>query len=175
MSFLGRLRPGRVEVPAAVRDRLPDSGERVLAAAAAEHGGWLLGTRDHLHLVLDEETHTLPWERVQRADWDKETSTLRVEQVEAYGHPVTSFSFVVTEPGDLLTMLRERVTASVVLQRRVELGRKRGFSVIGRRPPRGTGEITWAYEFDGGVDPDDPEVMAAAEAALREARESLGL
>ena len=61
------------------------------------------------------------------------------------------------------------------MQRRVDLERKRGLSVIARRPPSRPGEVTWAYELDPGVDPADPAVAAAAEAALREAQESLGL
>jgi len=162
------------DLPPAVR-----SGVRgkVLAAAGSEDGSWLAGTRDLLHCVGPDggSRMVLPWEQVQRADWDADTSTLRVEQVEEFGHPVSSYSFVLDEPGTLLDLVRERVTASVVLQRRTELGRRRGFSVIGRRAPAGGGEVSWAYEFDTGVDPEDPDVRSAAEAALRDARESLGL
>jgi hypothetical protein len=61
------------------------------------------------------------------------------------------------------------------MQRRIDLEKRRGFSIIARRPPSRPGEVTWAYELDSGVDPDDPAVAAAAEAALREAQESLGL
>ena len=164
----------RSELPAVVR-----SGVRgkVLASAESETGVWLVGTRESL-LAVDADgatTMALRWEQVQRADWDVDDSTLRVEQVEDYGRPLAAYSFVLAEPGALLELVRERVTASVVLQRRTELGRKRGFSVFGRRPPAGGGEVTWAYEFDAGVDPTDPRVMAAAEAALRDAQESLGL
>ena len=117
----------------------------------------------------------LPWEQVLRADWDEETETLQVERVEDYGQPMTPYSFVLPQPGSLLALVRERVTASVVLQRRVDLARRRGFTVIGRRAPAGGGEVTWAYEFDRGVDPQDPAVMAVADQALRDAQESLGL
>ncbi|MGH3444367.1 MAG: hypothetical protein ACRDPB_03235, partial [Nocardioidaceae bacterium] len=76
-------------------------------------------------------------------------------------------------PGELLALVRERVTASVVLQRRVRLSGRRGLSVIARRPPAG-GVIAWAYRFDPGVDPDDPQVRAVAEEGLRAAAEELG-
>ena len=150
---------------------------RPLAAAEAEDGAWLVGTRDALQAVDQHgaTTMALRWEQVHRADWDTDTSTLQVEQVEDYGRPLSAYSFVLAEPGALLELVRERVTASVVLQRRTEVQRKRGFSVIGRRAPAGGGEVSWAYEFDKGVDPDDPAVMARAEAALRDAKESLGL
>jgi hypothetical protein len=162
------------DVPAAVRSLVAG---KALAAVEAQDGSWLVGTRNALHVVEPDrgEHLTLRWEQVHRADWDLETSTLRVERVEDYGRPVTSYSFVLSEPGDLLPMVRERVTASVVLQRRVDLARRRGFTVIGRRSPTGRGEMTWAFEFDRGVDPDAPEVLESARTALREAQQSIGL
>ena len=80
-----------------------------------------------------------------------------------------------TDPGRLLELVRERVTASVVLQRHVTLGRRRGLRVIARRAPSGAGAVQWVYEYDEGVDPDDPEVRAAADEALELARRDVGL
>jgi hypothetical protein len=71
-------------------------------------------------------------------------------------------------------MVRERVTASVLLQRRVVVRGRSGLTVIARRAPRGPGDITWAYDFDPGVDPADPLVAQAAEEGLRAAQEELG-
>ena len=161
-------------LPQAVRDAAPG---RVLAAAASADGHWLVGTRDALVVVRPEhqEKVVLPWEQVQRADWDVESSRLRVERVEEFGTPVVPMVFEVAAPGPFLQLLRERVSASIVVQRRVVLERRRGLTVIARRPPSRPGEVTWAYELDQGVDPADPTVQAAAEAGLREAQESLGL
>ena len=47
--------------------------------------------------------------------------------------------------------------------------------MIARRPPRGDRPITWVYEFEEGVDPDDPEVRRVAEEALALARDEVGL
>ena len=149
---------------------------KVLAWVATEDGSWLAGTRDSLVTVPRHgEAVVLRWEQVHRADWDTEERTLTVERVEEWGHPTARWTHRLGDPGSLLVLLRERVTASVVLQRRVDVHRKKGFSVIGRRPPGGGGAISWAYQFDVGVDPDDPAVMALAESSLREAQESLGL
>ena len=46
----------------------------------------------------------------------------------------------------------------------------RHLRVIARRPPRGDQPLAWLYEYDEGVDPDDPAVRAAAEEALAVAR-----
>jgi hypothetical protein len=169
------LRRGQ-DLPADVLARADlDRGERVLAAAPAADGTWLLGTRTGLVLVEPCETMRIPWERVERAEWDRDTDRLRVSEVGEYGARRPVHVLEVTEPGRLLAFVRERVTASVVLQRRVTVSGRRGLTVLARRPPTGTGEIAWAYEFDAGVDPDDPQVRDLAEAGLRAAAEELGL
>ncbi len=171
--FLGRTAPAPADVVA--RAGLA-RGEKVLAAARSEDGTWALGTRDALVLLPAEEAGPtrVPWERVQAADWSRDDDRLRVSEVGEYGRPRPVHELVLAEPGLLLQLVRERVTASVVVQRRVEVASGRGLTVVGRRPPRG-GDVSWAYELDAGVDPDDPEVREAAEAGLRSAAEELGL
>ena len=130
-----RLFARRDPVPQPVRDAVPG---RVLASAEVAGGAWLVGTRDALAVVAPTgEAQLLPWERVQRADWDADASTLTVERVEEFGTPVVPMVFEVAAPGPFLQLLRERVSASIVVQKRVVLGRKRGLTVIGRRPPSG--------------------------------------
>jgi hypothetical protein len=172
MGLLSRW-SGGAGAPDPVRRAVPG---KVLAWVQATDGTYLAGTRDALHLVSGaDDVETLRWELVQRADWDAEEHALTVERLEDYGRPVTPRTFQLDEPGSLLTLLRERVSASIVVQQRVVVHGKKGLVVIARRPPSAPGPITWAYELDAGVDPSDPEVMARAEAALREAQESLGL
>lgn len=162
--------------------RLPDhvsaalGRERALAAAISEDGSWVVGTRDGLH-VVGEHRRTWPWEQVLRADWDEESRLLDVVPVGDYGRPVERGSFVLERSApvaDLLTLIRERVSASVVLQRAVAVTGKRGFRLFARRPPRG-GAISWAFELDPGVDPDDPVVRRAMDDALAEAQTSVGV
>lgn len=152
-------------------------GEKVLAASESEAGQWLLGTHDRLVVLgpdVEPTVLSVRWERVQRVEWDRDDARLRVTEVGEYGEPVPRHEFVVPEPGDLLALVRERVTASVVLQRRVAVDPRKGLLVTARRPPRG-GEIAWAYELDEGLDPADPDVAATAERGLRLAQEELGL
>jgi hypothetical protein len=153
-------------------------GEKVLAATEAADGTWLLGTRDALLVVAPAGAAAptrIPWERVQAADWSRDDDRLRVVEVGEYGRPQPVHELVLEDPGAFLPMVRERVTASVVLQRRVEVRDGQGLKVLARRPPSGRGEITWAYELDPGLDPEDPQVRAAAEAGLRAGAEELGL
>lgn len=194
--FAGAARPPAGVVARAGLRR----GDRVLAAAEAADGTWLLGTARALVVVPPPDVEqpdveqpdvepvetqpdvepvetplTLPWERVENADWDKEAERLRVTEVGEYGKVRPVHLFTLSDPRRLLTLVRERVTASVVLQRRVTVSGRQGFWVLARRSPTGTGELQWAYEFDAGVDPDDPEVRRLAESGLRAAAEELGL
>lgn len=150
-------------------------GERPLAHAEAHDGSWLVGTRARLLLVPPDpsaEVVSLPWEQVEAADWDRDAERLRVTEVGEFGRPRASYSVTVADPRLLLQLVRERVTHSVVLQRRVTVRGRQGFSVIGRRTPEG--RIRWMHEYDAGVDPADPEVQRLADAALREARAEVG-
>lgn len=169
---LGRPRPHvRVE-----------RGEKLLAEAAATQG-YVGGSRDALYVVRGlggggfdlAETLRIPWEEVEAADWDAETSTLRVTEVGSWGEERPEHVFTLPEPGRLLELVRERVTASIVLQRHVAIRGRKGLRVVARRPPYGDREISWIYEYDEGVDPDDPAVRQAAEEALAAARDEVGL
>ena len=187
-----------VDVPAAVLAAATLAhGEKVHAATSTTDDRWLLGTREALHVVptpkpapvgeqsreaaaqppsVVEPVETrIPWESVERADWDRDEEQLVVTEVGEFGRVRPRHVFPVSEPGLLLELVRERVTASVVLQRRVFTDGTRGLLVIGRRPPTGEGEVMWAYQFDAGVDPEDPAVAAAAEEGLRAAQADLGL
>jgi hypothetical protein len=153
---------------------------RPLAHAETVDGTWLVGTRDALVIVPGPEgsrpvATRIPWEQVEGADWDRDGSRLRVTEVGRYGEPRPSYVFTLpdTEPATLLQLIRERVTASVVLQRGQLVSGKSGLKVIGRRAPSG-GPITWMHEYDEGIDPDEPAVAEAAEALLQQARADVG-
>ena len=150
-------------------------GEKVLASATATDGTVLAGTRDAFYVATGGEARRVPWEQVEAADWDRDTDTFRLSEVGSWGDQRPVHTATLAEPGRLLELVRERVTASVVLQRHVSLGGRRGLRVIARRAPSGAGGVQWVYEYDEGVDPDDPGVRAAARAALEVARRDVGL
>jgi hypothetical protein len=153
-----RLRPARV------------AGERVLASATAADGE-LAGTREALHLP---DGTRLGWERVEAADWDRDAGTLRVTATAGWGEERPAYVFALDEPDRLLQLVRERVTATVLLQRHVPIHGKRGVRVIGRRAPGGPREVSWFVEYDEGLDPADPFVDQAAQEALADARDEVG-
>ena len=162
-------------VPAEVRARTGLlRGEKVLAHGRAQDGTWLLGTRTRFVVVPDQgEVASIPWERVEDAAWELDATTLTVSEIGEYGERRPSYVFVLEDPALLLQLVRERVTASIVLQRRVPVRGKLGLTVIGRRSPVG-GEVAWMHAYDAGLDPSDPEVVVVADLALAQARAEVG-
>lgn len=160
------------------RERPPievKAGERLLAWAPLVGGAWVAGTRDALYVPAGR----LPWEQVEAADWDRDLARLRVSEVGRWGEPRAEHALTLAESGAsadrLLQLLRERVTASVLLVRHVPITGRRGVRVVARRAPSGRSPVEWVYEYDEGIDPDDPFVQTAVASALGDARAEVGL
>lgn len=150
------------------------SGESELARAESTAGP-VVGTREALYVPTSVGHVRVPWEQVESADWDSDGEALRVREVGSWGERRPVYLLTIADPGRLLELVRERVTATVVLQRHVAVEGSRGVRVIARRAPSGLREVTWLFEYDEGIDPDDPLVAHAAESALATAREDVGL
>jgi len=164
----------RHALPAEVRSqlRLP-SRERPLASAVTQTGLWWVGTRGAL-LVPDAGAYLrLPWESIDRASWDNDSRRLVVVEVAEYGQVNPRRSAVFDDASILLRLIRERVTASVVVSRFVPVNGRRGLSVVGRRAPGTDGPVSWSFVIDPGLDVDDPLVRAAADSALEAAEQEL--
>ncbi|MBJ7357157.1 hypothetical protein [Nocardioides sp.] len=150
------------------------SGESELARAESE-AGLVVGTRDALYVPTNVGHVRVPWEQVESADWDSDGDRLRVREVGTWGEPRPEYLLTIADPGRLLELVRERVTATVVLQRHVAVEGRRGVRVIARRAPSGPREVTWLFEYDEGIDPADPQVVQAADRALATAQADVGL
>ncbi len=149
-------------------------GESELARAMAEAGP-VVGTRDALYVPTSVGHVRVPWEQVESADWDSEGDVLRIREVGTWGERRPEYHLAIADPGRLLELVRERVTATVLLQRHVAVEGSRGVRVVARRAPSGQRAVTWLFEYDEGIDPDDPLVARAADSALAAAREEVGL
>jgi hypothetical protein len=157
-----------------------ERGERVLATSRDTADRWVVGTDRTLCLPTAEGAyHRIPWEQVEHAEWDRDGEVLEVTEAAPLGErmPVWTISFTAPD-SRLLSLIRERITASVVIDQRVSLRGPLGVRVIARRRPAtladlgmsgepGTaGGMVWALAFDEGLDPADPEILSAAERAL---------
>ncbi|HWJ81621.1 MAG TPA: hypothetical protein VNS55_05220 [Nocardioides sp.] len=156
-----------------MRFRPPARPERRLATASGPDGE-VSGSRDALFLPGDDTPVRLPWEQVAHADWDAEEGTLTVVELAPWGEAQPRHRHRLEDPSRLLQLVRERVTASIVVQRPVPVRPRRQARVVGRRAPSGHGPIVWLVEYDAGLDPADPAVREAVGAALERARADVG-
>jgi hypothetical protein len=151
-----------------------EHGERVLAWATDGAGLWYAGTARALLLSSRTESRRLPWESIERAEWDGDTAQLEVVELAEFGQPKPVHRAALQEPERLLQLVRERITASIVVSRFVPVAGNRGITVVARRAPHTAEELTWSCVVDPGLDEDSPQVRAAFERGLAEARGEIG-
>lgn len=106
------------------------------------------------------------WHRVARGAWDRSTSTLRWSSVEGAGQELT-----LTQPGKLPELFNERVSASIVLQRLVDLP-TRGSAQITLRRDLGDphAALMWSVLPQGRARLDEPGAQAVVAAELARLR-----
>jgi hypothetical protein len=167
----------RFRAPAEVRERVP--GERVLAWMPVGESS-LVATETTLVLPEDDGVRRtagadlrVPWDRILRASWEPEIVEVTA-QPETGGRPVVHRVRISGEPGVLPEVVRERVTASLVVQHHALLDGEKGARFVARRVP-GSTDLRWSVVFDSGLDPSDPLLRARADQILADLRASLGI
>lgn len=149
------------------RVRLPQ-GERVVTYAETNTGELLVATQKALYFA-DER---VPWDLVGRANWVEPNLDVVFQHVP--GGPTSNVHFALTNSGELPTALRERVTASIVIQERVLLDGEKGALMIARKGVD-DGEIRWSVVFDEGLDPNNPVLRQRADEMLALMRGQFGI
>ena len=161
----------RREVPAEVSSAL-GPGERLLAWAPGTPAGYAAASDRALYLPVDGVLRRIPWELVDRAAWDRDEGRLDVTQ-DVPGSRARRWSVALEGAADLAVVVHERVNATVVLSRHVEVVGRRGVTVVARRPP-GTDTLTWTARVDRGVDMADPPTRKAVQSAVADVRAEVG-
>ncbi len=157
----------RLRAPADVRAHA--GGRRVLAWVLSD-GSPLVATEHALVLPAGDD---VPWDLVLRTSWEAETVEV-VAQAAPGGRAVVRRLHLDADPGVLPQVVKERVTASIVVQHHVALRGDQGARMVARRDPAST-DLRWSVVFDPGLDPSDPELRRLADLALAELRSSLGV
>jgi hypothetical protein len=145
-----------------------------MLASAAGPDGTVSGSRDALFLPAGDAPRRVPWEQVASADWDADERVLVVVELAPWGEPQPRHRLRLDDPSRLLQLVRERVTASIVLQRHVPVRGRQEVRIVGRRAPAQHGAITWLVDYDAALDPTDPVVREAVGAAVARARADVG-
>lgn len=158
-----------------------DPDERILTwGPLSREQGWLVATSRGLRVVPPEvasvdQLVVLPWHEVGHARWTatndgggsfEVTALVEVEPgVQARQTPIR---YVLTEAGDLPSVVRRRVDQTVVASRRAPLPDRGGVLLVARRVP-GQAAREWSVVFDDDADRDDPVKREVARQKLADA------
>lgn len=141
-------------------------GEHIVANGSSR-GDVVVATDRALYVGGDR----IAWTAIAHAMWEDPTLDLEIDKP---GHlRPERMRLELDSIGDVPAAVFAQVTASIVASRRLELGPQAGAQATARRGD--DGEIRWTVRFDDGLDPDDPNLRAQAEAALSGLREALGI
>lgn len=169
MGLLSRQR-----VPERVRALVP-AGERLRAWATGPprlDGEPTLVVATDCALYAPGYIEAMDWDQVQRAAWEEPVLEIVRGATDALTPSIARITL--DAPGSIPEVVRERVSACIVVQRHVELVGDRGVRLVARRV-RQSDEIRWSAIFDAGLDPTDPNLRHQADQSLRDYRASLGI
>lgn len=139
-----------------------ERGERVLATASGPDGDTVATT---FRLVpAGDLASGVEWNMIERASWDGEESVLDVVEVPDASGRKRRRRLAISRPGRLVDVVREQVTASVVISRHITVEGRRGVWVTGRRSRHG--DIAWSVVLDSGIDIADASTRARVDAAV---------
>lgn len=151
--------------PQAVQD-LESAHGRTLAWGTTTDGQPVIATI--AGLVVGDTL--LPWHLIDKAVWEPPAFTLRYRDAQT-GAARRSQLHLATV-GTLPPVVRERITRSVVVSRRVALQGEAGAVLAARRDP--AGNVSWTVTVDPGLDAGDPQLQQRAREALAQLRQSYG-
>lgn len=128
-----------------------EQGERVLARATGPDG--LVVATTHRLRLPGPPGEAVEWSRIDNATWNGDDQVLMVTEVPGPTGRRPRHRIAIHEPGRLVDVVREQVTASVLISRRIAVDGPRSIRVTGRRTA--DGGIVWSAELDPGIDMDD--------------------
>ena len=179
MRIFGRSRTAAAERPPAVVLEAAGLRSRDVLAHAPTGPVWLLAGRQELVVIAHagepgadapaELLRRTAWVDLDLADWDAEEGRLTFVPSEPGEEPWT---VDLENTGELLTVVRERLSATLVLERHAVKDGHRVTVVCRRRGPGGP--LIWRVRYAEGVDPDDPAVRRAASRLLLAAQAETG-
>ena len=146
-------------------------GEIVRAAVEVQDGGYAVATDQALHLLLPQEDeqwrdHRVRWDLIDNVNWSPPALALDMRRDTESAAETIVLEF--DHRSDMPAVVRNRVTDSIVVNNQIDVGRS-WVRVVARRVFE-TGDMDWRVVPGPGVDPQKPEVAAAIETALRDAR-----
>jgi len=147
----------------------PGRPARILAWAAGP-GGLVIGSPAALSWGGAEGWTHVGWHEIERGGWNAETATLSWML-----HGGRRGAVTLDQPGRLPELFRERIAATIALERFVSVAGDRGVIVTARRDLAADGAISWHSSLTRGLTWHSEGVQAAADRAMAELRSEYDL
>lgn len=159
--------PGEI---AAVVELSP--GDRALAWATDDAGRHIVATEQALILQRNPPAYeSIGWEAIDQASYADGVMSLTL--VPEFDGTANRLRVPIGDALDLPIAVRDRVTASIVVNQHVPLNGRKGLRVVARRRT-GEPELRWGYVLDTGVE-DDEHLRSRAAGLVEQVRRESGL
>jgi hypothetical protein len=128
----------------------PGRPGRILAWGTSPEGQ-CIGSPAALSYRVDDDWEHVGWHEIERGDWEAEQRRLSWSQYVGADESTRAVSLDLTEPGRLPELFRERISASIAVQKFVAISGERGVLVTARRALGPSGEISWHSTLTKGL------------------------
>jgi hypothetical protein len=146
--------------------------EKVLAVGTEGASADMLVVATNRALYLQSTQERIRWDALSKATWAEPVLTLTL--IDDTGQVVGERVVELGRATDLPAAIHDRVTDSVIVSERADLGEGAAAMLVARRNSDAD-EIWWAVVFESGLDPKDPALITRAANELSQLRESLGI
>lgn len=114
-------------------------------------------------------TH-VSWHEIERGSWNAELRRLSWVLHAAPGKPSPRGSLELVQPGQLPDLFRERILASIAVEKFVPLVGERGVTITARRDLGGSGTVVWHSSLTRGLSWQTDGVPAAVDQAMEQVK-----
>jgi hypothetical protein len=147
----------------------PGRPARILAWATTSRG-FCIASLATLSYGDEEDWKHVGWHEIERGSWNAELRRLSWVLHAAPGKPSPRGSLELDEPGRLPELFRERILATIAVEKFVPLVGERGVTITARRDLGASGRVAWHSTLTRGLSWETDGVRAAVDQAMEELR-----
>ena len=146
----------------------PGRPARILAWATTQ-AGFCIASPATFSYGNDDAWQHIGWHEIERGGWNAELRKLSWVPYAAPGQAPARGSLALTDSGRMPEVFRERISATIAVERFVPLSGERGVTITARRD-LGGGAVSWHGTLTRGLSWQAAGVPAAVDQAMEEVR-----
>jgi hypothetical protein len=147
----------------------PGRSARILAWATTPVG-FCIASPAALSYGNEDGWEHIGWHEIERGGWNAELRTLSWVLYAAPGRAAVRGSLELIEPGRMPELFRERISATIAVEKFVPLSGERGVTIAARRDLGRAGAVSWHGTLTRGLSWHTNGVPAAVDQAMEQVR-----